>query len=293
MSSQDTEAGQQASVSPRPGWYPNPKGEGERYWDGTHWTSFVQEGEVLVRLVSTKDGEVDRLSFENIWVYPERPIERKIEVPGAMRAARVTAELRDGEVVLQPKKGDLTVNEEPVTGEAVLSHGDIVTLKKGALSEPGIFTFQRDLARVKRERQEREDAAGVQRLEAEPSVGQYTFDDQRIGLPGEGYIPWSRIDRIMIGATTPTKVGEPGVVGGFVAGAERARELMAIQEEDRRLFESTSTPSLTGSTYEIIARSHDSELFKLKGIDNPVAVDWVAAIERYAPIDLVTLVLVV
>jgi hypothetical protein len=97
----------------------------------------------------------------------------------------------------------------------------------------------------------------------------------------------------MIGATTPTKVGEPGVVGGFVAGAEKARELMAIRDEDKRLFESTSTPSLTGSTYEIIARSHGSELFKLKDVDNPVAINWVAAIERHAPMDLVTLVLFV
>jgi hypothetical protein len=168
----------------------------------------------------------------------------------------------------------------------VLSHGDIVTLKKGALSDPGVFTFEQDLTRVKRERQDREDAAGVQRLEPEPTVSQYAFDDQRIGLPGSGYIPWSRVDRIYLAATAPLRAGD-GIATGFAAGVERFNEINAVVEEDKRLFETSSTPALSGSSYRVVAMSHGAELFKLEDVDNPAAINWVAAIERHAPIDLI------
>lgn len=37
------ESGQQPpQQQPPPGWYPNPEGPGERYWDGTHWTDQYQ-----------------------------------------------------------------------------------------------------------------------------------------------------------------------------------------------------------------------------------------------------------
>jgi hypothetical protein len=31
-----------SSPSPQAGWYPDPHGAGQRYWDGTQWTSHVQ-----------------------------------------------------------------------------------------------------------------------------------------------------------------------------------------------------------------------------------------------------------
>lgn len=240
----------------------------------------------LVRLVKTKDGRPDRFSFLNVWVWPGRATEVKVDLPAALRAARVEFVNVDGGIALRPLKGDVFVNEQQIGEEvAPLSHGDLVGVRKGS-ADTEVFCFHRDPARAKRERHESEAAAGFQRVA--PAVGEgYRFDRELIWVPGIGDLAWERIDRVQFGATAPLKIRSLGPVGGAAAGAKKAQQAIAVTKEDRRLSEQSPWPVLTGAAYDLIFLLQDTVIGKLKGVDNASANYWAAVIEFFAPIDLI------
>ncbi|MFA6002209.1 MAG: hypothetical protein WC828_08915 [Thermoleophilia bacterium] len=244
---------------------------------------------MLIRL----DGD-KRFAFKNEWLVDEKPA--KLEVPGVFRPATALLMLKDGWALLVPTRGETLVNGEPVVGGRALSHGDTIELKKG--SDSVTYQVQQDLIQVKRERLERDSAAGIEHLPPpdlslyEPSLRDWLtnfhFDERGISFQEGGELLWGQLDEVEFQAWVDKKMAF-GLASGFAKGLERGKQMVEIIKQNLETSEAAGAPVLTACLYNIIFSSQGNILYRINRVDAVAGTYIARAVDYFAPFDLVKL----